>query len=737
MIDAPGKNGVRTDECVGKVHNSVFDLQRQQLQLESTTGTTQLIDLTRTNENILSLLLADDLSYVELLYDLTASQFDPLARFSGDRELIFSIGAEEELATITPGGVVRFNDAAHLSQLDDVDLLTIRLYQNNDSANILWEYSLAGGVFAYYKLPHVERLLKKTKDSPLDNKEFRILGGTRSRFEYYPEPDEGNITHYQWSFTPAGQFKKDFKHDALVVVDTNMDTVYWEPNEWKTDHNVSGNLRITLSDGTVKNKTFKVTTRELKPVSGDEMEGSDVVMLEEVLWQLGISPQKGSPGSEGARINSNRGAPSNQHTQTCDGNSADKRNVFYTGWASCAGSQVSLEAMVRRFQARHNATSASRGGNKVKQALLNGASAQIDNATLSDLKQDWTSYAKAYQEFASSSVIPSDDPRMATWVDEAVAIWSNGNGTRVPANTYTNDTHDDIVTLSGLTPNNLNNRNAFLRNWITKESTHHWGSNRRNYQSTPYRMAEGGADEHGSLSFSQLLYGHRYGLTPCAVHDAAKLNLYHPGDNVKTFVLHTASDNVAGAGQTKCKGLIYRGFVDQNLDKTFVSDTGTINNKNGNVNDLVGYRHNNGGVTVIPASEDNYDVLSKAVMGYNSGETYADNYSWSKFIKYKEYQANSNRNTGKICHSCRYSIEVRETIFKDNLRTFIWAGERQPATLTDGSVNPQAGEPVWCFAFGEKEWVEGKKFNLVQKAAIGDALTPGVGRVNCTTGVTL
>ncbi len=50
------------------------------------------------------------------------------------------IGAEESLVTISPGSVVRFEDTAHLGSLTVADYLTIGLYQNNDSANVLWEF---------------------------------------------------------------------------------------------------------------------------------------------------------------------------------------------------------------------------------------------------------------------------------------------------------------------------------------------------------------------------------------------------------------------------------------------------------------------------------------------------------------------------------------------------------------------------------------------------------------------
>lgn len=121
---------------------SVYDFRTQQLQLTHDEGSVHLIDLTQETElDVLSLLLADDVDFVELLYDLLDPDNDQLPGFGPERQLILSIGAEEVLADITPGGVVRFENPQHINLLSSEDLTTISLYQNNDSFNTLWKYS--------------------------------------------------------------------------------------------------------------------------------------------------------------------------------------------------------------------------------------------------------------------------------------------------------------------------------------------------------------------------------------------------------------------------------------------------------------------------------------------------------------------------------------------------------------------------------------------------------------------
>ena len=192
MLDASGKNGVQTDECVGKVHNSVYDLQRQMLQIQNTDGDIQLIDLTIENSEVMiGSLLSGDLDYVELLYDLTESEFDPLERFSGERELIFSIGAEEAQATITPGGIVRFDNPEHLSLLDATDYITISLYQNNDSENVLWEFAFER-IHLIADMNHDGKIIKR-KEKESDVVDTKNSNSYPFLFWVNDDDDEGEI----------------------------------------------------------------------------------------------------------------------------------------------------------------------------------------------------------------------------------------------------------------------------------------------------------------------------------------------------------------------------------------------------------------------------------------------------------------------------------------------------------------------------------------------------------------
>jgi len=88
--------------------------------------------------------------FLRLIYDLQSNQNDALAGYSfdGDKELIFAFGEQEIKATVTQGGgstrILEFDDLSVLSGLDPEDFLSMRLYLNNDAANILWEWAFSG-----------------------------------------------------------------------------------------------------------------------------------------------------------------------------------------------------------------------------------------------------------------------------------------------------------------------------------------------------------------------------------------------------------------------------------------------------------------------------------------------------------------------------------------------------------------------------------------------------------------
>ena len=136
MIEASRENRLSSIECVGAYQFSVFDLTVKELKVTNADGSTSDLLQNPTTIN------TTDQS-LQIFYDLLANSNDPLMTFGPARELVFAVGGDEQLATTQAGQDLTFTNLAHLAELSAEDLLSIRLYQNSDMENVLWEFSLA------------------------------------------------------------------------------------------------------------------------------------------------------------------------------------------------------------------------------------------------------------------------------------------------------------------------------------------------------------------------------------------------------------------------------------------------------------------------------------------------------------------------------------------------------------------------------------------------------------------
>ncbi len=121
---------------------SVFDLKQgsNELKIRYTDGlgTIQVVDLNTIDGNRLDDILSTT-SSIDLLYSIIESSNVQLDTFGGSRELVFAFGAIEVIATISATGEITFTGLENLNDLSPEDFLSIRLYQNSDSENVLWE----------------------------------------------------------------------------------------------------------------------------------------------------------------------------------------------------------------------------------------------------------------------------------------------------------------------------------------------------------------------------------------------------------------------------------------------------------------------------------------------------------------------------------------------------------------------------------------------------------------------
>ncbi len=717
--------------------------------------------------------IASSETYLEILYELYGINNDRLDSYqSEDQILILNVAGQETEIHITDNGSLELNDLSFLDKLGSTDYLVISFYLNNDTGNILWEYAFGrNGLHVYGPFefaPYLDDDLMLSRvpiaevADPVRALVVYTLGGVRLRYGYQPPAEirvedvqsvKLQIEHPGWYCTQPGVNTEEHctYSDGEAPFEITQPyyppfpyhingipkwSVWWQPATengggsgdtlWSNELDINAHYTATftqLSHMAPVTEYFKIKSRTIKPNSeSDEInKGSDIQLVEAILWQLGISPQKGGPGSEGARIASNRGGSGAINTKDCNGDAANDRSVYYAGWSTCPQWSVSTEGMIRRFQGR------SEGGERLESGIIGN----VGPKTIAWLRDDFESYMQAYSEYSTSSIVGKEHAQIDTWIQAATDIWKNGleSNSYVAVGGYTDDIHNGVLSAAGV-DDTTKTRAALIKAWKLQESPYHWGTNTKDYQATPFRMTEGGADEQGSLGFNQVLYKYRYSDRPCSVHKAAGLNYYHPLGNIKGFAIHTMMKSWQRDGEINCgSGGLYQAFHNSSFAKSFETD----------IVDLKGYQQGTQTVTYTntPRQEDDYEKLAKGIGYYNSNTPGFTVHSWPYILKHKvNPPAKSTSNDGDNCFTCRYTIQVRNEKYGLPYRQYIWQGGSYTADLTDadGNPDPRAGQ-AWCFEYGEREWVSGTTYAQARQNAsdtnTDDAPQTPVGRVNC------
>ncbi|WP_396589154.1 hypothetical protein [Bermanella sp. R86510] len=116
---------------------SVVDLEVSSIQLtDDEDDTLELVDST---DPVIS--SAD--SAVEVFFKLMESEFDRITPLDGEQTFILALGEEEiEIsASQDESGAITFTNLEHLAHIKPEDYFSIRLYLNEDSQNVLWDWA--------------------------------------------------------------------------------------------------------------------------------------------------------------------------------------------------------------------------------------------------------------------------------------------------------------------------------------------------------------------------------------------------------------------------------------------------------------------------------------------------------------------------------------------------------------------------------------------------------------------
>ena len=132
----PKPKALFNDQYRPEYQFTLYDLEMNQINRETDGVTTDLLPSQQP-------VIASSDDFIRLLYSLTVPEFSPLdyLNINSEKELIFALGEHEISATVGANQQITFDNLEHLASLDPEDFLSLRLYANNDSANILWEFA--------------------------------------------------------------------------------------------------------------------------------------------------------------------------------------------------------------------------------------------------------------------------------------------------------------------------------------------------------------------------------------------------------------------------------------------------------------------------------------------------------------------------------------------------------------------------------------------------------------------
>ncbi|NKB24540.1 MAG: hypothetical protein GKR87_09245 [Kiritimatiellae bacterium] len=392
---------------------------------------------------------------------------------------------------------------------------------------------------------------------------YRILGGVR--LHLYATISGMMPIEYEWSTTGDGKYYSSYDQNTVELTGPNLrgvalNEIYWEGDP-EVDLDETLTLKLTFSDWGPVTKTWRVKSRVLK-AKIPNMTGDDVTMLQSILYVLGLSDKVAYGYAGNLTING-----------AFTGNAGTKRAV-------------------RRFQDHADLTD----------------DGVVGLSALEKINEQFGDYLKAF-DFVTTTY-PGNSKR----VDHLHPNYNDWlvKGANTLQATYTDFIRDSVDTGTS--------REEILGGWARKEvgNLGHWGHAGRHY-----RVTLGGADDFGSIGFSQILNKHIYGSASYA--EFAGINPYLPQDAIDIFAIFSNANLPSAYGG----GNFTRAFVNGAYTGTTSYPAGTYPRINLRDGQAVGNSY----------TDDNKDLLSKGVQGYNRGAgltPFLRNNPWPEVLRQQE-----------------------------------------------------------------------------------------------------
>ena len=247
---------------------SLYDLAMEEIRRTDAEGNSE--DVLALEQPVIS--STDQL--IDLFYGLTIPQQDPLTPYSydGDRELVFAVGEQEIKATIGANQQLSFDNLEHLSSLTPEDFLSVALYSNNDSANLLWEYA-----FEYLD---IQAMVDSDERRDLDGKilisadepEIEIVADLVG-YANRAEDDKYDVT-LRWGVNTPGGLAKYVEVDRELALFTNTLTTTRTAGD---EFEVTAKLINSTNEQTSAKLNFKVVPGEASEIQLLDQSGTAYV----------------------------------------------------------------------------------------------------------------------------------------------------------------------------------------------------------------------------------------------------------------------------------------------------------------------------------------------------------------------------------------------------------------------------------------------------------------------------
>ncbi|MCE2572818.1 hypothetical protein [Motilimonas eburnea] len=211
---------------------------------------------------------------------------------NGEQELIFDINGLEVKASVNQGTKqVTFDDLSVLSDLSVEDFISIRLFANNDSANILWEYAFEY-IFIHSRLIGDNNETKDTYYVTADNPVVELKAGVLG-YANRSQEDQRPYSMF-WSIAGDGNFSQPLQPNNNIGI---FDNTLVMPST----KGAKGIASVSLREGGASSANAQWKTVEVlagKPASITiEQSANSVVTLGQSDVKLTFTVRDGSPAN--------------------------------------------------------------------------------------------------------------------------------------------------------------------------------------------------------------------------------------------------------------------------------------------------------------------------------------------------------------------------------------------------------------------------------------------------------